>query len=263
MEDALIAEAGSNRLLGALSSPALERLSVSLSPTRFHVDDVLFERGLTSEAVCFPISAVIGLAVPFRDGAVVEVGTVGNEGVVGIPAAGGGSLALRATCRVAGSALTMASGALQDAVTQVPVLGSLLDAYVQALLAQIAQEAMCSRLHSTEERLGRWLLTSHDRAGVDHFAITGGFLSKMVGRRGAAISRSVEILQAAGLIRYRGGAVTVLDRHRLELVSCGCYGAITAQLDGVVTTVADLRGQGSRIRRRPAEHATHAGRPPS
>jgi CRP-like cAMP-binding protein len=106
--------------------------------------------------------------------------------------------------------------------------------YLQVLFGQISHAAACNRLHCAEERLSRWLLMSHDRVGTDEFAVTHEFLGRMLGARRATVTLSAGLLQAAGLIRYHHGRVTIVDRAGLEAVACECYGVIEAKLDGVV-----------------------------
>jgi hypothetical protein len=125
-------------------------------------------------------------------------------------------------------------------------LRELVDDYLQALFGQISQAAACNRLHSTEERLSRWLLMSHDRVGTDEFAITHEFLGRMLGARRATVTLSAGILQAAGLIRYHRGQVTIVDRAGLESVACECCGVIETELNGVVQRA---------LRRSPANEA--------
>jgi hypothetical protein len=110
----------------------------------------------------------------------------------------------------------------------------LVDKYTQALFGQISQAAACNRLHSSEERLSRWLLMSHDRVGSDQFMITQEFLGQMLGARRSTVSVSAGILQRAGLIRYVRGHVTIVDRAGLEAVSCECYSVIRNELERVV-----------------------------
>ena len=110
---------------------------------------------------------------------------------------------------------------------------SLIDRYTQALFGQIAQAAACNRLHSSEERLSRWLLMSRDRVGSDQFMITQEFFAQMLGARRSTVSVSAGILQRAGLIRYARGHVTIVDRTGLEAVACECYAVIKAELDRV------------------------------
>ena len=111
---------------------------------------------------------------------------------------------------------------------------ALVDKYTQALFGQISQAAACNRLHSSEERLSRWLLMSHDRVGADQFMITQEFLGQMLGARRSTVSVSAGILQRAGLIRYVRGHVTIVDRAGLEAVSCECYSVIKTELERVV-----------------------------
>jgi len=214
---------------------------------------VLFEAGRTIDSVCFPLTAVIALVTPLRGGATVEVATVGNEGVVGVPLVLGGSLAVRAICEVAGWVLRMNSAAFLEASREVPAVRNVVNDYVQALFGQVAQAGGCNRMHSNEERLSRWLLMSHDRVGVDQFGITHEFLAEMLGCRRATVSLSAGVLQSAGLIRYHRGYVTIVDRRRLEVASCECYRVIKAELDGVLNK-ADLRGYGRGAAARFAAH---------
>jgi len=106
--------------------------------------------------------------------------------------------------------------------------------YVQALFGQIAVAAACNRLHSTDQRVAKWLLMSHDRVDTDEFAVTHRFLSRVLGVRRATVTRSAGLLQAAGLITYRRGKVRIIDRAGLETVACECYGMVERELVGVV-----------------------------
>ena len=222
-----------NRLLAALPPADRDRLLPKLAPVFLKVKTVLFEPGQLVDAVYFPLDGVVSLVTPLEDGAIVEVATVGNEGLVGVPIVLGGSLAVRAISQVAGRCLTMESRAFLEELGHGGALARLVQNYVQALFGQIAQAAACNRLHSNEERLSRWLLMSHDRIGADQFLITQEFLAQMLGSRRATVSLSAGILQRAGLIRYHRGHVEIVDRAGLELVSCECYQVIRAELDRV------------------------------
>jgi CRP-like cAMP-binding protein len=202
-----------------------------------HVKTVLFEPGQPVDAVYFPLDGVISLVTPLEDGAIVEVATVGNEGLVGVPAVLGGSLAVRAISQVAGRCLTMETGAFLNELAKGGPLARLVENYVQALFGQIAQAAACNRLHSNEERLSRWLLMSHDRMGTDRFLITQEFLAQMLGSRRATVTLSAGMLQKAGLIKYHRGHVEIIDRKGLESVSCECYRVIRSELDRVLAPV--------------------------
>jgi CRP-like cAMP-binding protein len=203
---------------------------------------VLFEPGQIIDFVDFPCNCVVSLVSPLKDGDVVEVATVGNEGIVGVPVVRGGSLAVRAVVSVAGwvdriDALTFLSEVSRDSA-----LSELGADYVEALFGQISQAAACNRLHSNEARLSRWLLMTHDRVGTDEFAITHEVLGQMLGSTRPTVTLSAQTLQAAGLIRYHSGQVTIVDRARLESEACECYGTIKAALDGVVRRVPGRYG---------------------
>ncbi|HZS15518.1 MAG TPA: Crp/Fnr family transcriptional regulator [Candidatus Dormibacteraeota bacterium] len=213
-----------------------------MTPVELAIKTVLFEPGQRIDAVHFPVDGVVSLVTALEDGAIVEVATVGNEGIVGVPLLPGGSLAVRAISQVAGRALRMDAAAFLAELGRSGPLTELVRRYVQALFGQISQAAACNRLHSNEERLSRWLLMSHDRVGVDEFAITHEFLGQMLGSRRATVTLSAGILQAAGLIRYHRGLVTVVDRSGLEAVSCECYGVIKDELDRVIQEVPPAAG---------------------
>jgi CRP-like cAMP-binding protein len=225
---------GINQLLGALPAAEYQRLQAWLCPVFLDIKTVLFEPGAPITHVDFPRNGVVSLVTPLHDGAVVEVATVGNEGIVGIPLMRGGSLAVRAICSVAGWSDRLDAPTFLDEVERGGAFSDLVSDYVPALFGQISQAAACNRLHSNEERLSRWLLMSQDRVGADEFAITHEYLAQMLGSRRATVSLSAGVLQAAGLIRYHRGRVTILDRAGLEATACECYGTIERELDGVV-----------------------------
>ncbi|HWW09731.1 MAG TPA: Crp/Fnr family transcriptional regulator [Candidatus Acidoferrales bacterium] len=223
-----------NRLLRALPVAERDRLRPKLTPMSLSMKTVLFEPGQEISAVHFPVDGVISLVTSLEDGAIVEVATVGNEGIVGVPLVHGGSLAVRAISQVPGDTLRMDASVFMAEFERPGPFRDLVENYLQALFGQISQAAACNRLHSNEERLSRWLLMSHDRVGTETFPITHEFLGQMLGSRRATVTLSAGILQAAGLIRYHRGRVTIVDRDGLESVSCECYGVIKAALDRVI-----------------------------
>jgi CRP-like cAMP-binding protein len=234
-EAGTVASAGENRILTAL--PALERQELFglVRNVTLPVKTVLFEPGTPIQALYFPTDGVISLVTPLQDGAIVEVATIGNEGIVGVPVVPLGGLAVRAISQVAGHSLRMDAIAFLTLFERSSAFQSLVDKYTQALFGQISQAAACNRLHSSEERLSRWLLMSHDRVGSDQFMITQEFLGQMLGARRSTVSVSAGILQRAGLIRYVRGHVTIVDRAGLEAVSCECYSVIRSELERVVS----------------------------
>lgn len=222
-----------NRLLARLPDDDRLRLEEQMVPHFLRLKTILFEPGEIVDAVHFPLDGVVSLVAPMEDGNIVEVATVGNEGVVGVPTILGGSLRVRAISQVAGRALTMSVTSFQHELDTSPPLARVMQSYVLALFGQISQAAACNRLHSTEERLSRWLLMSHDRVGKDDFPITQEFLGQMLGARRATVTLSAGLLQRAGLIRYHRGHVQILDRGGLEATSCECYQVIRDELAAV------------------------------
>jgi CRP-like cAMP-binding protein len=225
---------GTNRLLDALPAARLPRLIGSLRPVFLDIRTVLFEPGQTIDYVDFPRNAVVSLVTPLKDGAAVEVATVGNEGIVGVPLVLRGSLAVRAVSSVAGWVDRIDASTFLGEVERDHALRELVADYLQALFGQIAQAAACNRLHSNEARLSRWLLMTHDRLGTDEFAVTHEFLGQMLGSTRPTVTLSAQTLQTAGLIRYHSGQVTIVDRAGLELVACECYRVIRTALDRLV-----------------------------
>src|ERR1700689_1621207 len=226
---------GENRLLTALPSSEREELFGVVRNISLPVKTVLFEPGAAIDALYFPIDGVISLVTPLQDGAIVEVATIGNEGIVGVPLVPLSGLAVRAISQVAGHSLRIGASDFLSLFNRSSAFQSLFERYTQAFSGQIWQAAACNRLHSSEERLSRWLLMSHDRVGSDQFMITQEFLGQMLGARRSTVSVSAGILQRAGLIRYVRGHVTIVDRDGLEAVSCECYAVIKAELDRVVS----------------------------
>jgi CRP-like cAMP-binding protein len=223
-----------NRLVAALPLPERRELLEAMTTVTLNVRTVLFEPGGAVDAVYFPTDGVISLVTPLHTGAIVEVATIGNEGVVGVPVVQPlTGFAVRAITQVAGHGLRLDASVFTAWVERSRTFQALIDRYTQALFGQIAQAAACNRLHSSEERLSRWLLMSQDRVDSDEFMITQEFLAQMLGARRSTVSVSAGILQRAGLIRYTRGHVTIVDRAGLEAVSCECYGVIKAELDRV------------------------------
>jgi CRP-like cAMP-binding protein len=158
---------GQNRILAALPPWEQSRLLEVVRSVTLPVKSVLFEPGAAIDAVHFPTDGVISLVTPLHDGAMVEVATIGNEGIVGVPLVPLGGLAVRAISQVAGHCLRMDATAFIEWSERSHAFQTLVDSYTQALFGQISQAAACNRLHSSEERLSRWLLMRHDRVGSD------------------------------------------------------------------------------------------------
>jgi len=164
---------------------------------------------------------------------VVEAATVGNEGIIGLAAfLGDGAMTTRCLTQIAGDAQRLSAAAFVQVVSESPALAVLLRRYTQAFINQLSQSVACNRLHSIDQRCARWLLMTHDRVGGgDSFDLTQEFLSYMLGVRREGVSGASRALQERGIIRYRRGHISVLDRAGLELAACQCYGDTRADYE--------------------------------
>lgn len=221
-----------NRLLAVLPGEVYERIARDLEQVSLVIRQALYLPNEPIPFVYFPCSGVMSLVTVLDDGTVVEVATVGNEGMVGVPVLlGTERIPGQAFTQIPGEALRIETEAFRLAVRQNGALLDLLHRYTQALFNQVAQTAACNRGHVVEQRCARWLLQTHDRVGSDHFLLTQEFLSQMLGARRASVGSVASRLQSAGLIRYSRGRITILDRAGLETLSCGCYRVIKREFD--------------------------------
>jgi CRP-like cAMP-binding protein len=164
----------------------------------------------------------------------VEVAMIGFEGMAGLSAFLGTTASPhRSFCQVPGQTLRLDTVTLRRFLAGDGALHDLLHRYTQAVMAFLAQNIACNRLHSAEERTARWLAQTHDRVGTDSFQITQDFLAQMLGVRRAMVSESARTLQQAGLIRYSRGRITILDREGLHSAACECYLTIRREFDNL------------------------------
>jgi CRP-like cAMP-binding protein len=225
-------ELTTNRLLAALPAEEYAALRPHLDVVHLGVGDTIYAHGVPARHAYFPLTGSASIVVTMADGGMVEAGTVGREGLVGLAAfldADGGPLETLA--QVPGDFARLPVAALRDAAAPGTALFRLLHRYAQALYVLAAQSAGCNRLHPLEERCARWLLLTHDRAGRDTFLLTHEYLGYMLGVRRPGVSVALSSLQRAGLIGYRRGEVTIEDRAGLEDCACECYAIITAEYD--------------------------------
>jgi hypothetical protein len=186
--------------------------------------DVLFEPGDRLRYVHFPTTALISLATPAGRSNGVEVGLVGDEGMLETPLVLGiGTTSLHALVQRAGASLRMGAARFRREIGHRPALRKLLDRYLFVRMTQLARAAGCTRYHLVEARLARWLLMTQDRAHSDAMHITHEFLALMLGVRRAGVTKAAISLQRRGLIRYSRGDIVILDRTGLEAAACACY----------------------------------------
>ncbi|MDP9898352.1 Crp/Fnr family transcriptional regulator [Variovorax ginsengisoli] len=227
-----VVDAEANHLLAALPETELRRWLPRLEPVDLPLGHVLYESGATLSHVYFPTTAIVSLLYVLENGASAEIAVVGKEGIVGISLfMGGESTPNRAVVQSAGKGYRLGAEALKSEFNRAGPVLHLLLRYTQALITQMSQTAVCNRHHSLDQQLCRWLLLSLDRLSGDQLVMTQELISNMLGVRREGVTEAAQQLQAAGLIRYARGRITVLDRNRLEQRSCECYAVVKKEYD--------------------------------
>jgi CRP-like cAMP-binding protein len=218
-----------NRLLDRLPADEYSRLLPLAETVSLRNLEQLHQQDAPLPHVYFPKSGVLSSVIALGEGGVVEAATIGNEGMVGIPALLGLDFTTAAvTAQVPGESLRIPTPSFVQALKQSGPLDVLLRRYIAFSLRSAYQAVACNALHATEERMSRWLLTTQDRVGQREFSLTQEFLAEMLGVRRQTVQLVAGTLQTAGLITYRRGLVQVLDREGLEAASCECYGVTKA-----------------------------------
>ena len=213
-----------NRLLGAIPETEWARFAPHLTPVDLRLGEVVYESGMDQASVYFPVDSIVSLLYVMIDGSSAEIAIVGNEGLVGISLfMGGGTTPDRAVVQSAGSAYRMRAQHIRDEFVLAGPVQQLFLRYTQALLTQMGQTAVCNRHHSVDQQLCRWLLMSLDRLPSNELTMTQELIANMLGVRREGVTEAAGKLQRAGVIEYRRGRIRVLDRPRLESLSCECY----------------------------------------
>jgi CRP-like cAMP-binding protein len=221
-----------NHILGALPAAELKHLSPRLKLVRLPLGMVLYEPGELLRYVYFPTDALVSLLEILRDGSSAEISVVGNDGVVGVALfMGGDTTTMRALVQSAGSAYRLAGKTLQNEMSPNLAMVHILLRYTQALITQMAQTAVCNRHHTVDQQLARWLLLSLDRLPDNKLKMTQELIANMLGVRREGVTDSAGKLQRLGVITYRRGQITVLDRPQLEKLSCECYAVVKKETD--------------------------------
>ena len=221
-----------NRLLAALPADVRERLQADLELVPLVLGKVVYETNDALSHVYFPTTAIVSLLYTMENGTSAEMGVVGRDGVVGIAVfMGGDTTPNRAVVQGAGAAFRLALKPFREEFRRVGELHRLLLLYTQSLLTQMSQTAVCNRLHSVEQQLCRWLLLSHDRLESDELIMTQELIANMLGVRREGVSVAAHHLQHAGLIRYKRGHITIVDRPGLESRVCECYQVVKTECD--------------------------------
>jgi CRP-like cAMP-binding protein len=228
-----------NALLAAFAPDERERILPHLQLVALPLGKALYESGDVLRHVYFPTDAIVSLLYVLENGASAEIAVVGNEGLIGIALfMGGETTPSRAIVQSAGHAYRLAGQRLKDEFHRSGGVQLQLLRYTQALITQMTQTAVCNRHHSVDQQLCRWLLLSLDRLSSNELVMTQELIANMLGVRREGVTEAAGRLQKLGIIKYSRGKITVLDRPRLEEMSCECYAAVKRESDRIADLTA-------------------------
>ena len=227
-----------NHLLAALSDVEYRSIAGGLELIAMPLGEVVYESGSLQPHVYFPTTAIVSLLYVMEDGSSAEIAVVGNEGIIGVALfMGGETTPSRAVVQSAGHAYRLKGQLLKREFTQSVELHQLLLRYTQALLTQMAQTAVCNRHHTLDQQLCRWLLLSLDRLPSNELTMTQELIANMLGVRREGVTEAAGKLQDAGLIQYKRGKITVIDRPGLEAQACECYRVVKKEFDRLLPNI--------------------------
>lgn len=225
-----------NNLLSALPDDVKERLFPFIDLVKLELGKVIFEAGDTLADVYFPVDSIVSLLYVMESGASAEISVVWHEGVVGIALfMGGGSTTSRAVVQSEGYAFRLKGKRLTDEFNRHGKLLDLMLRYTQSLITQISQTAVCNRHHTIDQQLCRWLLLSLDRLPDKNINMTQELIANMLGVRREGVTEAAGKLQKLGVIDYHRGHITVLDRKKLEKLSCECYAVVKKESERLIS----------------------------
>jgi CRP-like cAMP-binding protein len=229
---------GQNQLLAVLPAAEFERLCPHLELVTLPLGEMLYEPGEQLRHAYFPTTAIVSLHYVLESGATAESAGVGNEGVVGMALLmGGDTTPSSAVVQTAGHAYRLASQVLKQEFARAGPMQQLMLRYTQGLMTQMAQSAVCNRYHSVEQQLCRWLLLTHDRVPSRELVMTQELVARILGVRREGITEAAGNLQRAGIISYRRGHISVVDRSGLETRVCECYEVVSGELRRLLADV--------------------------
>ncbi|MEP0874011.1 Crp/Fnr family transcriptional regulator [Trichocoleus desertorum AS-A10] len=222
-----------NQILAALSADVLDRLRPHLSQVTLAQNEIVHLPGEPLSHLYFPLDCLFSITITMQDGAMSEVGIIGNREVLGINTLMGNRENTQTEYLVqgAGSAMKIEAQIMQQEFKRYGELHDLLLRYSQAFLAQVSQTAACNSLHTLEQRLPRWLLEAQARVDSDHLPLTQEFIAMMLGVRRAGVTQTAQKLQERKLIRYQRGDVQILNQGGLEASACECFKRTRAEYD--------------------------------
>ncbi len=216
-----------NHLLAALPTAEFDRLAPHLEPVEMLLGDVLYESGGRLQHVYFPTTAIVSLHYVMENGSSSEIAGVGNEGMLGISLfMGGHTTPSRAVVQTGGQGYKLKARLMLEEFNRAGLMQRLMLRYTQALITQMSQTAACNRHHSLVQQLCRWLLLTLDRMPTNELIMTQELVASMLGVRREGVTEAAGKLQQGGVISYRRGHITVIDRDGLESQVCECYGVV-------------------------------------
>lgn len=227
-----------NYLLAALPREEYLRLEPNIEPVSMTAGEVIYESGAAQDYLIFPMSGIVALLHIIESGATAEIALTGNEGFVGVQLLMGvTSTASRAVVLTSGEAYRLRADLLKKELALGGKLQSLALRYIQALLTQMAQTAVCNRHHEVRQQLCRWLLLNLDRLTGNELTMTHELIAGMLGVRREGVTEAAGELQEKGVIQYSRGRITVLDRVRLEDCVCECYAVVKKEYDRLLPRI--------------------------
>ena len=227
-----------NHLLESLPEAEWKRWEPVLEKVDLPLGMVLYESGSALSHVYFPTTAIVSLLYVMENGASAEIAVVGNEGIVGVSLfMGGETTPSRAVVQSAGKGYRLTAARMKSEFSLATPVLHLLLRYTQALITQMSQTAVCNRHHSVEQQLCRWLLLTLDRMPTNELTMTQELIANMLGVRREGVTEAAGRLQERGLIRYRRGHITVLDRAGLEDNVCECYAVVRKEFTRLMSDV--------------------------
>jgi CRP-like cAMP-binding protein len=245
-------EIRANRLLAALEPASRVRIERHLQPVEFRLGAVVCEAGGLLKHAYFPQGSVLSLLTVLENGSAIETANIGREGAFGLFAAMYSRVSFnRCIVQLEGDMARCPIALLQSEFRDSEHVRNLFVSYSETLLSQVQQTVACNSMHTTEERMCRWLLMMHDRAQGEALPYTHEFLSNMLGANRKSVTLAAQAMQAAGLISYRRGKIQIVDRSGLEKASCECYAIVKERFDAFLDPPAsavqgDTKGRRSK-----------------
>jgi CRP-like cAMP-binding protein len=238
----------SNRLLAVYPAAGQGKAPTDLELVHLPAGRLLYDCGQRITYAYFPVTAVVSLMLLMKSGATMEIASVGDEGLVGLPLVMGGDvMPSRAEVRTGGLAYRIKASDLKRDFSDLPLLRTAILLYAQTMLTQVSQSSACNRHHAVSQQLCRWLLLSLDRAQSNQLSITHQSIANMLGVRREGVTEATGKLEQAGIIAHVRGKITVLDRARLDAACCECYAMVRTEFARLRERSVELAGRDDEI----------------